>query len=276
VQQQTPQRRRRKKLNISVIKGVVMMALGIVFGFLSALTGISPQVAAAPMIVFLLGYQSAKAQGTSLAYALCTAVGAVAGATASGLKPDYLVSFLLALGATIGAVFAVKATSGPRAKVLMRTGQSLAILIALLVLSEALRHRIGGPRSVGLEFLVANRVGGSLVVGLLTGFLAQLFQISTGIILVPALVYLVGLRVTDSVTISLAVFGLASLLPTLGYAARQAIDKGPGYWLCVGGTIGGLAGGLLLGRLGLESTASLVIFGLGAMILSGWTLSRIS
>jgi uncharacterized membrane protein YfcA len=65
-------------------------------------------------------------------------------------------------------------------------------------------------------------------------------------------------------------------LPTFSYAAKQAIDKGPGYWMCVGGTLGGLAGGLLLGRIGMEGQLSLVLFGLAAMILSGWTLSRMS
>src|SRR5689334_8123434 len=74
---QPSHRRKRKKLNIPAIKGVVMMVVGTFFGFLTALTGISPQVAAVGMIVFLLGFKPARAQGTALAYALCTAIGSV-------------------------------------------------------------------------------------------------------------------------------------------------------------------------------------------------------
>lgn len=276
MQGQEPGSQKRKKLNIPAIKAAIMMGLGIGFGLLAGVTGISPQIAAVPMIVFLLGFQPAKAQGTALAYSLCTAVGAVAGATAGGTSPDYFVGFVIALGATIGAILASKVASGSRAKTMMRTGQSLAIMISLYVLMEAFRQRVGGPRTLVLEFLVANRAVGALIVGLAVGAVAQSFQVTAGIFLVPALIYFVGLRIGDAIATSLTVILFASLLPTFGYAARQAVDKGAGFWMCVGGAIGGLGGGFMLGRMGLETYAPLVFFGLAAMILSGWTLSRLS
>jgi uncharacterized membrane protein YfcA len=276
VEKQQPKRPKQKKLNIPVIKGLIMMGLGTLFAFLSALTGISPQIAAVPMIVFLLGFQPARAQGTALAYTLCSAIGAVGGATAGSLKPDYLVGFLLAFGATLGAILAGKAAAGPHARLFMRTGQSFAIMISLYVLMEAFRQRVGGPRTMALELLIANRAVGAFVVGLGVGVLTQLLQVTAGIFLVPALIYFAALRISDSIATSLVMLIFVSLLPTFSYAARQAIDKGPGYWMCVGGALGGLAGGLILGRLGSESYVPLALFGLGAMILSGWTLSRIT
>ena len=273
-----PQRsgRKRKKLNVTLIKGVFMMALGTFFGFLSALTGISPQIAAVPTIVFLLGFQPAKAQGTALAYSLCTGIGGIAGATAGGIRPDYLVGFLVAFGAVLGAVLAGKSAAGPRAKLLTRIGQSLAIILSIYVIGEALRHRIGGPRTLALEFLVANPATGAFVVGVGVGIVSQLLRVTTGVFLVPALVYLAGQHVGDAVTTSLIVVAFASLLPALSYAARQAVDREPGYWMGIGGLLGAMAGGLLLARLGVENQVSLVLFGLGAMILSGWTLSKMA
>jgi uncharacterized membrane protein YfcA len=275
-EQQQPAKQRRKKLNIPLIKGVVMMGVGMFFAFLAGLTGISPQIAAIPVIVFLLGFQPAKAQGTAIAYTLCTAIGAVAGATWSGLHLDYFAGFLIAVGATVGAILASKAAAGPRAKLMMRTGQSLAILISVFVLMQAFRQRIGGPQTYPLEYLISNRGIGALLVGLAAGVLTQLFQITAGIVIVPVLIFFVSQKMTDAISTSIVVILFASLLPTLGYAAKQAVDKGPGYWMCVGGVLGGLAGGLLLGRLGFESYVPLVLFGLGAMILSGWTLSRLA
>ena len=158
----------------------------------------------------------------------------------------------------------------------MRTGQSLAILISIFVLMQAFRQRIGGPQTYPIDFLVSNHGIGALLVGLAAGALTQLLQVTAGIVIVPVLIFLVAQKITDAISTSVVVVLFASLLPTLGYAAKQAVDKGPGYWMCVGGVLGGLAGGLLLGRLGLESYVPLVLFGLGAMILSGWTLSRLS
>lgn len=275
-QPQQPRQGRRKKLNVPLIKGVIMMGLGAFFGMLSALTGISPLIAAVPMIVFLLGFQPARAQGTALAYSLCAAIGGAAGARAGGATPDFVVGLIVAFGATLGAVLVGKAATGPRAKYLMRIGQSLAIILAIYVLGEALRHRIGGPRALTLDFLIQNRAIGAFIIGIAVGAVAQLFQVTTGIFLVPALVYLAARPLPEAISTSLVVVAVASLLPTLGYAAKQAIDKGPGYWLCMGGALGGLAGGVLLGRLGFDSQLPLILFGLGAMILSGWTLSRIS
>lgn len=275
-QQQPSQRRKRKKLNIPFIKGMVMLGLGTFVGFLSALTGISPQIAAVGMIVFLLGFQPQKAQGTALAYSLCTAIGGVAGATAGGIHPDYAVGFIIAFGATLGAIFVGRAARGPNAKYLIRIGQTLAIFVAIYVIGEAIRHRVGGPRTVALDFLIQNRGIGAFLVGVVVGIVAQLFQVTTGVFLVPALIYLATQRVPDAITTSLLVVAIASLLPTISYSAKQAVDKGPGYWMCVGGALGGLAGGVLLGRLGMDSFVPLALFGLGAMMLSGWTLSKLA
>jgi uncharacterized protein len=269
---QTP----KKKLNVPVIKGVVMMLVGAFFGLLGALTGISPQIAAVPIIVFLLGFQPARAQGTALAYSLCVAIGGVAGATASGLRPDYTVGLIIAFGATLGAVAVAKPSTGPNAKLLLRIGQSLAILVSIYVIGEALKQRVGGPKSLGIDLLLQNRAVGALVVGLAVGILAQLFHIAMGVVLVPALIYLAARPVSDSVATSLVVVGIASLLPALSYSAKGAVDKGAGYWMCVGGLLGALSGGALLGQFGIDSVIPLVLFGVSAMILSGWTLSRMS
>ena len=265
---------RGKKLNIPAIKGAVMLVLGFFSAIGSALSGIGAQVAAAPMINFLLGYSADKSKGTALAFSLFAAIGAVCGIVLTGVHIQFGIAALVAIGATIGAIMAVKPSVDPRFLTVRRIGQSAGILIGVYLISEGLHHRIGGPRS--LDILVKNPVIGALVVGLITGALSQLLNVASGVFLVPSLIYLVGLRAPTAIAISLTVIALASLLPTLSYSAQQAVDQKTGSWMAIGGAVGGLAGGSLLARLAVDSPIPFVVFGLIAMFLSAWTLYRMT
>jgi uncharacterized membrane protein YfcA len=265
---------RGKKLNIPAIKSAVMLVLGFFSAIGSALSGIGAQVAAAPMINFLLGYSADKSKGTALAFSLFAAIGAVCGIVLSGVHIQFGIAVLVAIGATIGAILAVKPSVDPRFLTVRRIGQSAGILIGVYLISEGLHQRWGGPRP--LAILVKNPVLGSLIVGLITGALSQLLNVASGVFLVPSLIYLVGLPAPNAIAISLTVIALASLLPTLSYTAQQAVDQKTGSWMAIGGAVGGLAGGSLLAHLAMDSPIPFIVFGLITMFLSAWTLSRMT
>src|SRR5689334_20568563 len=76
-------RRRRKPLNISRIKSVIVFVVGSLTALGGALTGLGAQVAFAPMLTWMLGFNAEKAQATAMRYAAFAAAASVFGAYAA-------------------------------------------------------------------------------------------------------------------------------------------------------------------------------------------------
>jgi uncharacterized protein len=267
----------RRKLNIPRIKNGIMFVVGFFMAVGSALTGIGAQVAAAPVIQFLLGYAPDKTKGTALAFALFAAVGATVGIMLGGVQINLTIGLLLALGATVGAILVAAPSQNPKLRPVRRFGQSLGLLIGVYVLGEALRQRVGGPTPIPLsEWVQANPGLGAFAIGVVVGAASQLLQVATGILLVPATIYLAHLRVGEAIGTSLLVVALASVLPTLTYSAKQSIDHKTGPWMTVGGALGGLAGGLMLARFFVAGPVPFILFAVVAMFLSAWAIWRMT
>ncbi len=269
----------RRKFNLPLVKGIVMFMVGVLFSLLSAFTGISAQVAMAPSLVFLLGYSQEKSAGTALAYAFLTACGAVVGASLKGLNPQFLTGVLLTVGATLGAIFTALKAGSPSMKRSQQIAQSLAMILALYVVGEAVRRPLGGPSAVEIEFL--RSPFGLFLTGTVCGALSSLFRVANGILLVPAMIYLGNLHVSVAILTSSVVTALAAIIPTLSMNARQYVDRRTGAWLMAGGFLGGICGGLLLSVVSplsqnTPSPVPFAVFGLCAMFLCAWMLSRLS
>jgi uncharacterized membrane protein YfcA len=256
-----------------------MFMVGLLISILSAFTGISAQVAMAPSLVFLLGFSQEKSTGTALSYALLTACGAVIGASLNGLNPPLLTGIILTVGATLGAVFTAMKANAPSMKRSQQIAQSLAMILAIYVLGEAVRRPLGGPAAMQIEFLRTSL--GLFLVGVVCGALSSLFRVANGILMVPAMIYLGNLHVSAAILTSSVVTALAAVLPTLSMNARQYVDRRTGAWLMAGGLLGGMLGGLLLSALSPFSQATpsplpFAVFGLCAMFLCAWMLAKLS
>ncbi|MBC7234760.1 MAG: sulfite exporter TauE/SafE family protein [Chloroflexi bacterium] len=107
--------------------------------------------------------------------------------------------------------------------------------------------------------------------GLALGFLTGLLGIGGGVLMVPALVYLVGLRTHKAAATSLAIIWLSSLIATITHAARGNADLLLAIPLLLGGTAGLQLGVNLCNRLAgpqlrryfslVVLTASLIVIG---------------
>ena len=267
---------RPKKLNISLLKSVIMGALGLGTAFAFGLAGIGAQVAAAPMIQFLLGFVEERTRGTALGFAMMVSVGGVIGFILSGGRVDFGLAFVLALGATIGIVLTARSAVEPGLSTVRRAGQSIGIVLAIYVFGEAVRHRIGGPQPFFPAIPGLNPLFSGLMLGGLIGAVSNVLQVANGILLVPALVYLLGVEPPKAIAISLAVIAMASFLPALSYASRGAVDRSVGTWMTIAGLAGGLAAGLLLGRLGFSSPLPPIAFSLVAMFLCAWRMWKMT
>lgn len=266
----------KRKLNTPLIKCLFMFVVGIVLSMVSAITGIGAQVAAAPTIDFLLGFTEDRTKGTSLAFAFFAACGAVLGVYAARVQLHLEIILLIAFGATLGAILVGKSALNPKLNLLRRVGQTMGIAIAVYIIGEGFRHSIGGPKLLDIDFLRQNAGVGAFVIGVVTGALSSLLQVASGILLVPALLYIAGFTVPQAVGTSAAVIALASILPTLSYSLRQAVDRTVGGWMAIGGLLGGLLGGLFLGSLSDFSPVAMTAFGVVAMFLCAWKIWKMT
>jgi uncharacterized membrane protein YfcA len=267
---------KKRKLNIPLIKGIVMLVVGFFVAVGSALSGLGAQVAAAPMINWLLGFGADRAKGTALAFTLFAATGAAVGALGGGVRVPFSIAALIAVGGLMGALLTAKASTNPGLANLRRAGQAMAFTLAVWMLAEGLRARVGGPRPITLPLVSDNAALGALVIGLAAGALSQLLTVTTGVLVVPALIYMAGRTAPEAITLSLLVTALGSALPALAYSLKQSVDQKMGPWMGFGGGVGGYLGGLLLAKLAPGSVVPFIAFGLFTAYLSAWTLYRLS
>jgi uncharacterized membrane protein YfcA len=272
---QPMRRRRQRKLNIPLIKAIVMFVTGSVIALGTGLTGIAGQIAATPTIDFLLGFVPAKSAATALAFALCAGCAAVLGASLAHVPIDVGAAVLLAVSGAFGAVFVTDASRSPRLLKSRRLAQSVVILLMTLVIREGFRNAIGGPS--GLPYAFVHSWWAISVIGLVCGTLSTLLHVSSGVLLVPALIFGVGRRTEEAITIALMVSAIASVLPTTSYASHGLVGRGSALWMMLGGICGGLLGGYWMGAICLAGGSfPLVLFGLVAMFFSAWMIWKMT
>ena len=100
---------KRRQFNMPLAKAAVMFLLSGVLGLMSGASGISNQIAADPLIGFMLGFTPERRAGTALMAAVAAAVAAVGGAMLTGQASVSveLVALLTAsafIGVVIGGV----------------------------------------------------------------------------------------------------------------------------------------------------------------------------
>jgi uncharacterized membrane protein YfcA len=139
-----------------------------------------------------------------------------------------------------------------------------------------MRHRIGGPQPWFPAIQHLNPWLSGLILGVVTGAISNLLQVANGILVVPALIYLLGIDPPKAVAVSLGVVAFASFLPALSYASRGAVDKSVGLWMTVAGLAGGVMAGFLLARIGFASTLPMVAFALVSMFLCAWRIWKMT
>jgi uncharacterized membrane protein YfcA len=251
-------RRRRRKLNIPLIKAFVMFVTGSIIALGTGLTGIAGQIAATPTIEFLLGLSPAKSAATALL-----------GASLAHVPIDLGSAVVLTIATALGVALASGAARSPRVLKARRLSQSVVMLLMVIVIREAMSQPIGGHS--GLALNAVHTGWGLAALGVGCGAVATLLHISSGVLLIPVLVFGVGRRMEEAATIALMVGVLASVLPISSYATQGLVDRGSSVWMMFGGIIGGLLGGYLLGAMGLAgSPVPLVLFALVAMFFSAW------
>lgn len=193
---------------------IICLLIGAAAGVMSGLMGVGGGIVMIPLMTAILGITQHKAHGTSLAVIIFTAI---AGALTYGFSghTDILVALELAAGAMIGARMG--------ALVMNRIpGRELKMIFGGFVFLVGLRMLMPLPQtSAGVDPATIQGVIIVLVLGLVAGILSGMLGIGGGIVMVPAMVLLLGLKQQDAQGISLLV-----IIPTAIVGAQTHLKKG--------------------------------------------------
>ena len=239
-----PRLRRRRRLNIGAIKANVVFVVGLITAMVGGLTGLGTQVAYAPMLSWMLGFNAEKAQATAMRFAAIAAATAVIGALMAGATPPSYVlrGLLLFVGAVIGAVVAAPFAVRLQTPSGRRSTQTLGVGLMLAVIVQC--ARLGR-----FDLPYVAQWNTPLLLGLLgvgVGFATQLLSLPSGALLVPALYFLAGFPPVHAVALALLVVALASLLPAISYSRTGLADERYLLPTTLAAAIGGAIGGRLL------------------------------
>jgi uncharacterized membrane protein YfcA len=250
------------------VNAPVFLAMGAAVGFLSALFGVGGGFLMTPLLIFS-GVPPAVAVGTEPAHIVATSVsGAIAQWRRRNI--DFLMGGVLLAGGIIGALCGVHLIGNLRrlgafeSFVAVCYVTFLGVIGTLMLMQSvnAMRRRTGGRAARrqpvhhnwthGLPFklrfhrskLYISAVP-PLLIGLFVGLLAALMGVGGGLIMVPAMIYL--LRIPTSVVLGTSLFHIVSLTAVttvLQATENNTVDAVLAVLLMLGGLIGGQVGTL--------------------------------
>ena len=246
--------------DLSYLKNVFLFLFGLPLGLLTGLSAISGSVFGVPMVRRLLGLRPARAVGVGLTL---TFFAALAGILSYAQHGDVRLglAILLFLFQTLGAVIAERLLlSRPNLERLPQLWGTLIIAGGLAMLASGFGYLHGPPlppalTAHGFEFYALTAILAAAV-----GLTSRVFGLG-GVLIVPAMIYGLGLPPHVAQGTALIVLAIAGLPPLLVHFQRGDIESQSATWLSAGAVFGALTGALLAVTR-LSESALLVLFGL--------------
>lgn len=275
--------------SLSIFSLLVASAVGGGVGLLSGIFGVGGGFLLVPLLNSVLGIPMATAVGSTACYTLGPATTAMlARRPRSGFVEVPLILcgglFLGVLGGT-SAIAGLKSTGAIDVAGRAVAATDLLVLsfyavlmlgIAAMSLADGLRRT---PRSVPAGGWISkvpvppvvrfDDVGSFSIpvlswTGLVVGFLSGFLGMSGGLVLVPAAIYLLGLKVHDATSITIVIVWLVSVQSTLMHAMHQNVQLTLVAALLICGTIGAQIGT----ELGRKIRGQRLKLGFGILVLS--------
>lgn len=252
------------------------LAIAVVAGMLTGLFGVGGGFLVTPLLNVVLGLPMPIAVGTGVMNILGVSTAGLYWRRKSNLA-DYKLALVLFGGNASGVYFGSQTLESFKAlgdlqlngtPVAAADFYTLLVLLALLAaifvwmfletrrpspanVRVGLFARIHIPPYAEFPSLEAPRLSIPVLAyfGLLAGYLTGLLGVGGGIILLPALVYLVGMRTHRAIVTSLFMVWLTSLVATVTHAAQGNVNMPVLMALLVGGSVGFQIGMAICGKL---------------------------
>ena len=242
----------------------ILMFLGLVVGFLSGMFGVGGGFLMTPMLI-LMGIPPAVAVASEANHILAASVSGFL-AHMRRANVDFLMGFILLLGGVLGSIIGVFLL-----KYLLSIGQeklfiSLSYILILIfvgfwMLAESvssIKKKYKGKRNKlhehiwlhGLPFKIKFRkshlyisVLPPIFIGLLVGILSSIMGIGGGFILVPAMIYILGMPTQVVIGTSLLQIVFVTTVSTIMHSyINQTVDVVLSSLLLIGAVVGAQMG----------------------------------
>jgi uncharacterized protein len=237
--------------------------------------GVGGGVLLVPAMVLLLGFGQHKAHGTSLAVIIPIVAFSALGYARTG-NVDWPIALKLAAGGVVGAVMGAKLASVLPSGRLRKLFGLLILFVAARMLFDAVRVILGaddvsliGSRAISDGTSVTLLVIGT---GVAAGVLSGLMGVGGGIVLIPAMIYILGLDQKLAQGISLLVIIPVSISGAAIHFLKGNVDLRVGKWLAIGGMAGGSIGAYLASQSSNEALR--LVFGLFLLTMAWLTLRK--
>lgn len=244
-------------------RALLCVAIGFAAGILSGLLGVGGGVMLVPALVYLLHLSQRQAHGTSLVAILFTVVVGAWYYSAHG-QVDWLIAVELAFGGVSGAIVGAKLCALCSNRRLRQIFGVFLVLIALRMFANgALFLLADGSPAAQAQVVDASSLGGAALtigIGVLTGVLSGLLGIGGGLVMIPAMIFLLGLAQKLAQGISLAVIIPVSISGGLIHYKHGNLRADVGAWVAVGGALGSITGARW--AIGMDPMVLRAIFGL--------------
>jgi len=257
---------------LEVLEIVGRLLLGLAIGFCIGLTGVGGGVLVLPALTLLLRMNAVMAVGTASLYAFLTKVSATFH-HAKEKTIDWTLSLLFLAGAVPVNFVVARWIAGQGANEefahalkIFITGMvffCVAVMIFNLV-SQIRNHKAGGSKAQLADHIakkpVLRRVLGVLMGGVV-GALIGATSIGGGVLIVPMLMILFGLRARQTVGSSIFIAVVLTLLTSLVYAGGGELDKATAIVMAIGSLVG-VPFGVKLSVKMPEKTLQIIVIGI--------------
>jgi uncharacterized protein len=233
--------------------------VGALAGALSGLFGVGGGIVIVPGLVLLVDLAQRRAHATSLAAIVPIAVAGAAGYALEGAV-DWPAAALLVAGAAAG-------TFAGTHFLRRLPDRALRVIFALFMVGAAIALPLEVTGAAQRSDLTVLAGTGLLGVGVVAGVLAGLLGVGGGIVMVPALVFLLALPQPVAKGTSLVVIIPTALVGTARNVRAGDVDLGLAAAAGLTGTAFSFAGSLVSVRL--DPLVSAVLFGLLLLAMAG-------
>jgi uncharacterized membrane protein YfcA len=249
----------------------ILMFLGLVVGFLSGMFGVGGGFLMTPMLI-LMGIPPAVAVASEANHILAASVSGFL-AHMRRANVDFLMGFILLIGGIFGSIIGVFLL-----KYLLSIGQEklfislsyifILVFVGLWMLTESvssIKKKYKGKKNKlhehiwlhGLPFKIKFRkshlyisILPPIFIGLLVGILSSIMGVGGGFILVPAMIYILGMPTQVVVGTSLLQIVFVTTVSTIMHAyINQTVDVVLSSLLLIGAVVGAQIGTKAMGLL---------------------------
>ncbi len=255
---------------------IALAAAGLVVGIIGGMFGVGGNFLLIPVLNIVFGVPADVAVGTSLCQIIGTGVAALRRhrrLKQGEIKIDWIMLMGGILGAHAGASLLFELSNRgttdvlghatPTAKLVLSVLYvSILSLVAFWMIRDARMRPTGAPLTPGPLTRIrlppftwlphANRRISILVIaylGLLLGFLSGLVGMGGGVVLMPILIYGVGVRLRMAAGTGILTLVVSAMAGTWAHARMGHVDLRIAMMLLIGSTIGASAGATLTSRM---------------------------